>query len=85
MNEIANFITNVGFPVSLAVGLLCMFYKLGNIVLTKIITAFDRITEANDKITEANSELVRTNSILVSKIEGKIDLVIKKLDDKEVM
>lgn len=85
MNELTNFITTLGFPIALCVGLLAFIYKLGLIVITKIITAFDRITEANDKITEANGELVRTNSVLVSKIEGKIDLVIKKLDDKEVV
>lgn len=85
MNEIANFITNVGFPVSLAVGLLYIIFKSALIVVNKIIVAFDRIIETNEKITEANSELVRTNSILASKIEGKIDIVIKKLDNKEVI
>ena len=76
MNDISNFISTVGFPIALTSGLLYGFYKLGVIVINKIIVAFDTITHTNE-------ELVRTNSILVSKIENKIDIVIEKLD-KEV-
>lgn len=85
MNELSNFITNVGFPISITVGLLYVIFKTALIIVNKIIVAFDRIIEANEKITEANGELVKTNTILASKIEGKLDIVIKKLDDKEVV
>lgn len=77
MNDIANFIGSLGFPIAISCGLVYIIYVFLRILLEKIISAFDTMTHTNE-------ELVRTNSILVSKIENKIDIVIEKLDKEGV-
>lgn len=77
MNDVANFIATVGFPISITCGLVFIIYQILKVIVEKIIVAFDTMTHTNE-------ELVKTNSILVSKIENKIDIVIEKLD-KEVV
>lgn len=78
MNDFTNFIGTVGFPIAIACALAYVIYVLAKLMLEKILVAFDTITHTNE-------ELVKTNSILASKIENKIDIVIEKLDQKEVM
>lgn len=88
MNDISNFITTVGFPIALAVGLLYGIFKVVNIVIDKIITAFDRITLANEKLSETNKEVVNTNkeltetnNLLAVKVMDKLDIVIDNVKE----
>lgn len=75
MNELTNLINTVGFPITVAVAVGFALYKVMLMILQKVMSVFDTVTEANQ-------ELVKTNSILVNKLENKIDIVIEKLDNK---
>ena len=74
-NTVSQFITNVGFPITLVLLLLWFLYK----------NVWVYLVEKMDKITEINEELVRTNRELCSSINIKIDGVreeVKEIGEK---
>lgn len=73
MNEVSTFISSVGFPIAMCCGFAYVLW-----------TMWKSIRATCETLTHTNEELVKTNSILASKIENKIDIVIEKLDNKEV-
>ena len=85
VNQVSSFITSVGFPIFMTCVLLYGIYKISRPLVERLICAFDKAVQSFDVITKTNEELVRTNSILASRIENKMDIVIKKLDDREVI
>lgn len=73
MNEVGAFVSTVGFPIAIACGLIYIVYKALMIVINKVITVFDVITETN-------KELTVTNSLLVIELKGQISNIDKKVD-----
>lgn len=69
MNDLGQFISNVGFPIAVTCG-------LGYLALQM----YNKMCNTLDTVTETNKELVNTNKSLIATLDNKIDKVEMKVD-----
>lgn len=86
MNDIANLINTMGYPISVSIGVGYVLYKVLKILLDKFIETLDKITKTNEKLVETNHtfimELTQVKNDIKS-VDDKVEHIILKLEDKE--
>jgi cell division protein FtsB len=80
MNDLGMFISNVGFPITVACAVGFVLYKVFIIMAKKIIEVFDVITQTNKQLVETNSMFAKRLEPLEAKItdiDNKLDKIIE--------
>lgn len=70
MEQVTNFITNLGFPIAGCVAMGFFIYNM-----------WQKINITLDKVTETNNQLVLTNQSLISSINFKVDKIEEKVEE----
>ena len=80
MNDLGMFISNVGFPITVACAVGFVLYKVFIIMTKKIIEVFDVITQTNKQLVKTNSMFAKRLEPLEAKvtdIDNKLDKIIE--------
>lgn len=69
----------VGFPISIALILLYIIYKVFKVMLDRFLKSLDEITLSNKILVETNASFVGNVNTKMEDIEQKVDRIMEKL------
>lgn len=69
----------VGFPISVALILLYIIYKVFKVMLDRFLKSLDEITLSNKILVETNASFVGNVNTKMEDIEQKVDKIMEKI------
>ena len=80
MNDFANVVSTVGFPIAIALACSIALYKVFSVLLNKYMEQLAKVEERNEELGKVIVQITDTNKMLAKDILDKIDKILDKIN-----
>ena len=80
MNDFANVVSTVGFPIAIALACAIALYKVFSVLLNKYMEQLAKVEERNEELGKVIVQITDTNKMLAKDILDKIDKILDKIN-----
>lgn len=85
MNDLGNFVSNVGFPITIALGACYVFYKVFTSLFQRVLKTCEDLTDTNKKLVETNGTFVQHFNEMkrdITEVKEKVEFICEEVVKK---